>query len=239
MSIPLKRRSPCTGGGWLAVAVVTCALPAVAAENSWNVWLDQAAHKSISEKSALRAGQSLRYACDDGRLSTYYLEAGYVRHARPWLDLGLAYRQQYDHRDTHWVEENRPYGDVTVRWKTTRVTVSDRSRLEYRHREEQDDTWRYRNKVVLQYSAWDKALGLKPYVGAEAFVDESASLRERDQTRCTVGIRTDPERHILRAVQWRLGDAMSMDYYVTQQRTKKSDEWTDEYVAGVQIGVSF
>lgn len=225
--------------GWLALAMAACALSAARADSPWNVWCDQVADKPISEKSMLRAGQSLRYSCDDGRLSTYYLEAGYVHHTLSWLDLGVAYRQQYDYRGGHWLEENRPYGDLSVRWKTPRVTVSDRSRLEYRHREEQDGTWRYRNKIILQYNAWDKAFGLKPYLAAEAFVDESGGLRERDQTRYTVGIRTDPERHLLRAVQWRLGDAMSMDYYVTQQRTKKSDEWTDEYIAGVQVGVHF
>lgn len=211
----------------------------VRAEDSWQVWCDQAVDKTLTEKSSIRAGQSFRYACDKGELATYFLEAGYVRHSVSWLDLGLSYRQQFDKRDGEWLKEDRPYIDVTPIWKTELITISDRSRLEYRMREDQSDTTRYRNKLTLQYNAWQAGFGLKPYIAAEAFVDESARLKDRDQSRFTLGIRTDPDRHLLRALGASLGHILTMDYYVTGQRTKKNEEWVDAYIAGVQLGVHF
>ena len=225
---------------WLVVAamVVLNLSPWARAEESWQVWFDPSASKDLTEKSTVRAAQSFRYDCDEDRLATYYLEAGYTRHPLSWLDGGLGYRQQYDKRDGHWIEENRPFVELTPRWKARLATLSDRSRLEYRVRDGQEDSWRYRNKLTAQWNAWE-ALGLKPYVAAEAFVDESAKLKERNRTRFTLGIRTDPDRFLLRKVRARWTEALAMDYHVTVQRTKKSDQWTDEYIGGVQLGVHF
>ena len=76
-------------------------------------------------------------------------------------------------------------------------------------------------------------------MAAEAFVDESVDLQERNRTRFTLGIRTDPDRHLLRNVETRWAQVLGMDYSVTVQRTKKDDQWTDEYIAGVQLGMQF
>ena len=212
---------------------------AARAGGDWQVWLDQAANKALSEQTAVRVAQSFRYSFDERRLATYYLEAGATWSARPWLALGLGYRQQYDKRDGHWLEENRPFADATLRRKFGAVTISDRNRIEYRDRDGQEDIWRYRNKLTLQVNAWEPGFGLKPYVAAEAFIDESADLKERNRTRFALGLRTDPDRLLLRNVEARWAQALAMDYSVTVQRTKKDDEWTDEYIAGVQIGMNF
>ena len=225
-------------GTFAALLALAASSPARAGSD-WQAWLDQAVSKKLSEQTAVRVAQSFRYSFEENRLATYYLEAGGTWEARSWLALGLGYRQQYDRRDGHWLEENRPFADATLRAKIRSVTISDRNRIEYRDRDGQEDIWRYRNKLTLQYNAWDPGCGLKPYVAAEAFVDESADLKERNRTRFTLGIRTDPDRHLLRNVEVRWAQALAMDYSVTVQRTKKDDEWTDEYIAGVQFGMNF
>ena len=222
----------------VALLALAAASPARAG-GDWQAWLDQAVSKKLSDQTAVRVAQSFRYSFEENRLATYYLEAGGTSEARSWLALGLGYRQQYDKRDGHWVEENRPFADATLRRKIRAVTISDRSRIEYRDRDGQEDIWRFRNKLTLQYNAWEPGFGLKPYVAAEAFVDESADLQERNRTRFALGLRTDPDRHLLRNVEARWAQALAMDYSVTVQRTKKDDEWTDEYIAGVQIGMNF
>lgn len=237
-NLPMKRGLSGRHAYRAAVFMALACLQPLRAEESWQVWLDQSASKDLTEKSTVRAAQSFRHDCTEGRLATYYLEAGYARHLRSWLDGGMGYRQQYDKRDGHWIEENRPFVELTPRWKTRLATLSDRNRLEYRVRAGQEDIWRYRNKLALQWNAWE-AFGLKPYVAAEAFVDESAKLKERNRTRFTLGIRTDPDRFLLRKVRARWTEALAMDYYVAVQRTKRSDQWTDEYIVGVQLGVHF
>ena len=221
-----------------ALLALAAASPARAGSD-WQAWIDQAASKALSEQTTVRVAQSFRYSFDENQLATWYLEAGGTWQARSWLALGAGYRQQYDRRDGHWIEENRPFAELTLRRKFRAATISDRNRIEYRIRDGQEDIWRYRNKLALQYNAWEAGFGLKPYVAAEAFVDESADLRERNRTRFALGLRTDPDRYLLRNVETRWAQALAMDYSVTVQRTKKDDEWTDEYVAGVQMGWSF
>ena len=227
---------------WERLAAALLALAAASparAGSDWQAWIDQSVSRDLSDRATVRVVQSFRYSFDESQLATYYLEAGGTWTAWSWLDLGAGYRQQYDRRDGHWVEESRPYADATPRWKARLATLSDRNRLEYRFRDGQDDIWRYRNKLTLQWNAWEAGFGLKPYVAAEAFVDESADLQDRNRTRFALGIRTDPDRHLLRNVEARWAQALAMDYSVTVQRTKVDDEWMDEYIAGVQLGVQF
>jgi hypothetical protein len=240
METQFKRvRVPRFRKGLSAALLALAAASAARAGGDWQAWLDQAISQKLTDQTAVRVAQSFRYSFEEHRLATYYLEAGATWSARPWLALGLGYRQQYDKRDGHWVEENRPFADATLRAKIWSVTITDRNRIEYREREEQDDVVRYRNKLTLQVNAWEPGFGLKPYVAAEAFIDESADLKERNRTRFALGLRTDPDRLLLRNVEARWAQALAMDYSVTVQRTKKDDEWTDEYIAGVKIGMNF
>lgn len=209
------------------------------ADDSWQAWFDQEAASDLSEMWSLRAGQSFRYAVEPGRLDGYYLEAGCTWHPQPWLDCGLAYRQHYDQRDDRWLDENRPYADLTLRYRLRQLTLVDRNRVEYRMRDEQSNSARYRNRLTLQSERWAVGFGLKPYVAAEAFVDESLRLRERDRTRLTVGIRTAADRGFLRAITSRVGHAITMDYSLAGQRTKADDEWINAYIAAVKLGVAF
>lgn len=229
------------GGNWkacLALFMALACLPVAQARDSWQIWMDPSVSKTLSEKSMIQVAQSFRYDCDEGRLATYYLEGGLVRHAVPWLDMGMGYRQQYDRRDGHWIEENRPFVECTPRWKTRLATLSARGRLEYRARERQADIWRFRAKLTLQWNDWE-AWGLKPYVAGEAFVDESARLEDRNRLRHTLGLRTDPDRFLLRGVRAHWAEALAMNYHVTIQRTKNNNHWTDEYIFGVQAGWAF
>lgn len=235
-STGLHRKFSSAGAAALVALVLA---PAARAGSDWQAWLDQAASHDLSARAAVRVAQSFRYSFDERQLATWYLEAGGTWTAWPWLALGLGYRQQYDRRDGHWLEENRPCADATLRGKVRSVAISNRNRIEYRVRDEQEDIVRYRNKLTLQYNAWGPGWGLKPYVAVEAFIDESADLRERNRTRFTLGIRTDPDRHLLRKVEARWTQALGMDYSITVQRTKKDGDWTDEYIAGVQLGWHF
>ena len=226
------RRGVCTA---LAVAAV---VPAVRAGSPWQVWFDQAASVWVSA-GTIRAGQSLRYSLEDDDVSTYYMEVGYGGCLQDWLSAGISYRQQYDRRDGGWIRENRPYADLTIRWETALVTISDRSRLEYRSRQNAEATFRYRNKLSLQYDGWHNAAGARPYFSTEAFVDESVRLRERDRTRSTLGLKLDPGRWFGRAREPSAGWAVSVDCSAMTQRTRKGGQWRDEHIASLKIGIAF
>jgi len=64
-----------------------------------------------------------------------------------WLDLGFKMKLAYlEDSSGHWLRETRPQLDTTLKHTIRGITVSDRSRLEYRTIEDVGDVWRYRNK---------------------------------------------------------------------------------------------
>lgn len=224
----------------VSVALAVGLAPAAHALNSdWHAWLTQSAGMDITSNTAVQFNQSFRFASEPSKLSSYYLEGGYIYGWREWLDLAAYYRQQYAKSADSWQAENRPYVDVTPRVKFGEFTLFDRNRLEYRHFEDAPDTTRYRNKLALQSDGDWLGWGLKPYVAAEAFVSESANLHNRDQTQYTIGVRTDPTERLLKYVKRRRDYRLSMDHFFTLQRVLKNNEWADQYILGLTFGVFF
>jgi len=87
-----------------------------------------------------------------------------------WLDLGFKMKLAFQEDDVgHWLRETRPQWDTTLKHTIRGFAISDRSRLEYRVREDDSDVWRYRNKLKVQ-SPWElSCLALRPYASDELF----------------------------------------------------------------------
>jgi len=193
----------------------------------------------VTEHIDLRAKQSFRTENDAGTLGTYYIEAALVTHLTTWLDLSPAYRQQVTKDKGQWLDENRPYVDATIKWKLLNLAFSDRNRFEYRFRQARDDTFRYRNKLSSVFPKKWTPLELQPYVAGEAFFDEGVKATDRNRMRFTFGAKTDPETR-LRALglKPKEGLRMTTDFYFHYQSTDRDGDTVDEYIAGVNFGVS-
>ena len=103
----------------------------------------------ISEDWRFTFKEELRLREDGGHFYHHHSEAGFeYKSLAEWMDLGFNYRQAYE-KDSggKWREENQPSLHITLKSKLLGLDVSDRSRFEYRHRENKDHVWRYRNKV--------------------------------------------------------------------------------------------
>ena len=218
--------------GWLA--------PPVRALNSdWHVWLNQSAGMDFTSNSTAQFNQSFHFTHEPTQMNLYYLEGGYIYRPKSWLDLAAYYHQQYSKKSDSWQAENRPFVDVTPKLRLGDLMLFDRNRLEDRHFEDTQDTYRYRNKLTLQFNGDWLGLGLKPYVAVEAFVSESANLHNRDQTQFTIGIRTDPEEYLRKFLIKKDDRRISMDYFFILQRVLRNNEWVDQNIVGASLGVFF
>jgi hypothetical protein len=223
----------------VAMLLIWLAPPAGALNSDWHLWLNQSVGWNVTSNSFLQLNQSFRLSSEPTQLVGYYLEGGYVYGWKEWLDVAAFYREQYSKSTGEWRQENRPFVDVTPRVKFGEFTLFDRNRLEYRRFADEPDTARYRNKLALQFNGDLLEWGLKPYVAVEAFVSESANMSNRDQMQFTFGIRTDPEEHMLKFVKKHEGYKLNMDHFFILQRVRRENEWVDQYILGLSLGIFF
>jgi len=127
--------------------------------------------------------EELRFGDEGGTLYYHHTDLGFVyKSLAQWVDLGFNYRQVFEKdSDRKWRRENRPHLNVTLKAKLLDLDLSTRSRFEFRDRENKEDLWVYRNKVMAK-SPWALTqLRLQPYVAEEIFVslDPTKYLADR------------------------------------------------------------
>jgi len=115
--------------------------------------------------------EELRFIESAGNLAYHHTEAGFLYSGlADWLDLGFEYRQIYGKDSTgSWIEEHRPKLNAIIKGNLLGIDFTNRSRFEYRDRENKNDIWMYRNKLTLKFPMEVTSLKLKPYVADEVF----------------------------------------------------------------------
>jgi len=117
--------------------------------------------------------EEFKFGDDAGELYYHHSDLGFVyKSFADWIDLGFNYRQVFERTDSEgeWTQENRPHLNVTLKGQLFGLNVSNRSRFEYRDVEDNEDHWRYRNKVTVKLPLELTELKLKPYLADEVFV---------------------------------------------------------------------
>ena len=124
-------------------------------------------------------------------------------------------------RQTGWEVEQRPYGDVTLKWKAVGLSLSDRNRVELRIRDEKGSL-RYRNRLRAVRNLGSS--GLRVRVDNEVFVVVEGP--EMSKNRVTVGM------DVRTTATTRAGV-----FYIFESR-RKSDDWGHVHGLGVQVSCS-
>ena len=171
--------------------------------------------------------EELRFGESGKRLYYQHYEPGFTYSGMAeWVDLGFNYRQVIE-RDSKgkWKLEYQPNLNVTLKGKLLGLDVSDRSRIEYRIREDREDVWRYRNKFTVKLPFELTELKLRPYVADEIFIPLD-----------NVEISTN---RLYAGVPFKLTKNIGCDIYYLWQSSRSGDSWTDIDVLGTSLKLSF
>lgn len=171
--------------------------------------------------------QELRIGESAGNLYYEHTEMGLIYSGlADWLDVGFDYRQisETDSAGT-WRDEHRPQLNVTLKTKLFGLDWADRSRLEYRDRENKTDLWRYRNKLTLKLPMELTPLKLKPYIADEIFID----LNE-------VGYN---KNRVYAGVSFKLAKNLKCAIFYMWQTTRTGGFYNDISVLGTSFKFSF
>ena len=143
-----------------------------------------------------------------------------------WLDVGFDYRQISEKDSTGaWRDEHRPQLNVTLKTKLLGLDWADRSRFEYRDRENKKDLWRYRNKLTLKLPVELTELKLKPYIAEEVFInlDEEGYNRNR----------------LYAGASFKLAGNLKGEIFYMWQTTRTGGVCNDINVIGTKLGFTF
>jgi len=171
--------------------------------------------------------EELRMGESAGKLYFHYTDVGFVYGGlADWLDLGFDYWQVYGKDSSgSWMEEHRMLLNATLKGNLLDIDFTNKSRFEYRDRENKDDGWRYRNKLTLKFPMELTALKLRPYIADEVFF----TLDEADYTanRLYAGFCID------------LAKNLKGNIFYMWQSTRTSGKYIDINVIGTYLTFSF
>lgn len=142
-----------------------------------------------------------------------------------WLDLEADYYQVYEEKSNVWKHENRPCLGAVVKLKVEEVSFSNRCRFEYRHKEDSDHFWRYRNKATVKLPLKIAKYDIQPYIADEIFYDFDAE--DINANRLYAG------------VTFKVFKQLNGDFFYLWQSKKSNSDWIDSNILGTKFKVSF
>lgn len=194
-------------------------------DSDWQYWNTESMEGNISEKWKVKLEEEFRFGDDAREFYYQHSDLGLSYNCCEWFRLGLNYRQVYEKKEGDWKEENRPHINGTLKWGWKDFKFTDRSRLEYRVREDKDDTLRYRNKMTIKFPfKWTK-FDIQPYLADEIFIDFDQG--ELNRNRFYIGVDSKLMKHL------------KADVFYLWQSSKSGDSWVDYNVVGTKLKIVF
>ena len=142
-----------------------------------------------------------------------------------WIDLGMNYRLVFEEKKGDWKYENRPHGNVTLKYTLEGFKLSDRNRLEYRDKEDSKDGWRYRNKFTVKYPITVEKFEFSPYVADEIFMDFIEEKLNRNR--------------LYAGIDFKILKNLKVDVFYLWQISEKDGNWKSYNVVGTKLKLAF
>jgi hypothetical protein len=183
----------------------------------------------LSKDWKIDFSEEFRFGDDGGELYHYFSDLGFTyRSLAEWIDVGFNFRliKERADSDSEWKSENRPHINVSLKGKLFDLGLTNRSRFEYRDREDNDDLWRYRNKTTVKFPLELTALKLKPYIAEEIYVDMT-------------GDNIINRNRFYSGLSFKLSKNLDSNIFYLWQASKSGTEWKDIHVFGTQLIFKF
>lgn len=210
---------------WMVISIMICTY--AFGESDFEYRNEEAIEAAITDRLSAEIAVKYRFK-NDAKLH-YYTSSDFELNYElfDWLDAGIGYRQIYKlkEKDGKWRNENRRYGQAEAKWKIGGWKFKDRARLEYRAKQDEEEFYRFRNKLVIK-SPWKwGAAEVNPYFGDEAFYAEAEGFNEN---RALIGVVMELAEHV------------SLDVYYMLEVEKEDEHWDNGvHIAGTKLKIEY
>lgn len=212
----------------LIIGLILCAAASSYAydDGDFQIWNTEVEEFHINNEATIAFEENFRWGNNASEFyyQSYGIEFSYD--LEKWLNISGGYQHIYQLKKEVFKLENQPSLTANLRWEVNGLKFSDRHRIEYRHFNYQDDSWRYRNKLTVRLPWIFTRLEIQPYIADEIFIGFSTT-NELNQNRFASG------------VSMNLTKTLSADMYYLLQSTKSAGTWTDANVFGTKLKITF
>jgi len=194
-------------------------------DGDWEFWSDNSVVWGVSENWEAKITAELKFQDDMSDYYYHHIDGGLSRKLTEWFKLGFNYRYIESDSSSGWNYENRVHVNGQFYWQWGDYSFFDRNRLEYRDREANENTWRYRNKLTMRPPLkWTK-FEIQPYVAGEVLY--STNVSSWDQYRLMAGLGSRPT------------DLFRISLYYMFISKENSDDWIDTNVLVLDMNLVF
>jgi len=196
-------------------------------DGDFQIWNTEVQEFEINKDSRMALEEEFRWGDNASEFYYQHYDLGYAYDMNKGLTLGLGYRQIYEKKSGKFLMENEPYMYATLKLGLKGFKFDDRNRLEYRHFDYQEDSWRYRNKLTVKGPWKFTKFQIQPYLADEIFLNLNGIDLNRNRFYAGIGFTL-------------LKDLKGEIYYLLQ--TSKSSGtcvWSDANVLGSKIKLIF
>ncbi len=190
-------------------------------DGDWQVWLTENAKAKINDQWCFSLTEEERYGDDASYFYRHHTDLALISKIDKNWKASFHFRYISEKKKGEWLEEYRPYVNLTYTFPVGELKISNKVQFEYRH-QEHNEFYRFRDKLKLSLP---KMGILSPYIGEEIFIDTENEKINRN--RLTVGTKIS------------LTKKTSLDIYYLWQTDEKKDHWKDTNIVGIKISFKF
>ncbi len=194
----------------------------------FQIWSTFKVSSDINKDFRLDVEEELRWVNNASEYSYNHTDVGLTyKSIADWLDVGINYRYIEARKGSSnpWKAEHRPHLNATIKGMWDDVKLSSRSRLEYRNKENDNYSWRYRNKFKAVIPVELTSLKLKPYIADEIFI--SFNSEDFNAHRLYAGLSTE------------VGRNLSADFYYLWLTSESNNDWINFNILGFSLKYKF
>jgi len=195
-------------------------------DGDFQYWNTESVSWEVKDNLKMKLEEEFRFGNNADTLYYQHSDIGVTYSGlASWLSLGINYRQIFEESGSSWLKENRPHFNVTAKGDFFDWGLSNRARLEYRNRQDNEDYFRYRNKLTIKTPFKFTKFSIQPYVADEIFYDFNVETLNRN--RLYLGFTS------------KLFNQLKANIFYLWQSSEKSDKWNDANVLGTKLEFSF
>jgi hypothetical protein len=197
------------------------------AGGDFQLWNTATASLKLNKDWKATVEEQLKFGEGAGHFYYHHSDLGFVYGGlADWIDLGFNFKEVFvEEDDGHWSRENRPHVNITVKGPVGPFDVSDRSRFEYRDLENENDLWRYVNRLKVKLAFELTKFKLRPYVADQIYLNMEGRAFEKNK--------------IYTGATFRISKALESEIYYFWQLGRFDGQWEDLNVLGLQLNISF
>jgi len=189
-------------------------------------WQTTGTSFDLNKDWTVEVQENMKFRQGAGHLYLHQTDLGFVyKGLTDWIDLGFNYKVSFGKVGDHWIQENRPHVNITFNGQLGAFEFSDRSRFEFRDKEDREDLWRYVHRFKIKLPCEFTKFKFRPYFADQVYLNFEGQTFEKNR--------------IYSGVSFELTKNVESEIYYVWQLRKFDGQWIELNAFGFTLDILF